>query len=282
MNKPKWKCPVCKLPKTGSVSPLVKLTADNTPTQAPLTSFVNVDSGKLFAYMDSKFKSLEESMRKQIRDLETSVKLMSDQYDAVIKNLDTQSKEIKILRTDNKSLKESIQLLQEKVESLEEEGSKRDQWSRLQNIELVGIPEQDNESLPDVMVKLAKYVGAPLQQSDVEFAHRVQAKRPTKGKPRAIIARLRERATKDALVHGSRKCRGMTTKDLGLEGEPLKVHVNEHLTVANKNLLSKCRKRATEKEYTFVWTKNCRIYVRKAENKPYIQISKEADLKKIV
>lgn len=301
MNKAKWKCATCKITKKNVAAPLMidsegstdigigSVTKVGTPTSkvstsasAPLTSIMNIDSEKLFTYMDGKFNSLQESMRKQITDLQTSVEMLSNQYDSVKKSLDAQSKEMKILRNDNNSLKESMKILQSRVESLEEDGLKRDQWSRIQNVELVGIPEHDGESLPDVVMKLAAYIGTPLQLRDVEFAHRVQAKRPVKGKPRAIVVRLRERATKDALVNAARKSRGMTTKNLGLEGEPAKLHVNEHLTVANKNLLSKCRKRATEKGYTFVWTKNCRVYVRHSENMPYIQISKESDLEKIV
>lgn len=287
MNKTKWKCTVCKPLKKGvSASPRVTpedaAAIPEVSSIAPMTSIVNIDSSKLFAYMDEKFKSLEKSMLKQITDLEESVKLMSDKYDSVITNIEAQTTKLKTLQVENISLKESVKLLETKVEHLEDNCSKRDQWSRIRNVELVGVPECDTESLPEIVAKVAAYAGVPLQPSEMEFATRVQAKRPVKGVPRAIVVQFRDRATKDRLIHASRQCPGrLTTQDLGMDGEPRKIHVNEHLTVKNKLLFTKCKKAANDKGYKFIWTKNCRIYVRKAEGSPYIHISTESDLVKI-
>lgn len=284
MNKPKWKCSTCKALKKNPVSPL--LLPDNAASQAnvtaALTSIMNIDSDKLFAYMDKKFTSFEATMLKTIADLKASVKFISDNYDSVKKGMEGQAKELKTLQTENVALKNAVKLLETKVDNLEEDCSKRDQWSRMQNIELVGVPECDNESLPDIVLKVAAYTGVPLQRGEVDFAHRVQARRPVKGTPRAIVVQFRDRTTKDALIYASRQCPGrMTTRDLGMDGEPHKVHVNEHLTVKNKILFSKTKKVAHDKGYKFTWTKNCRVYIRKSEGSPYILISKDSDLEKI-
>lgn len=49
-----------------------------------------------------------------------------------------------------------------------------------------------------------------------------------------------------------------------------------------KNIFYKTRMAAKEKGYKFVWTRDCKVYIRKNENSPVSRIINDDDLDKIV
>lgn len=227
-------------------------------------------------------ESVSNVLENKFLELEKAVKTCSDLYDTVKSTVDKTTGTIKKLQTDNNNLNNQIKILQTKINSMEEASLKQEQWCRLQNIEIVGVPESSDENLPKIVEDIAKHLGVPLAQQELDFVHRVQAKRQVKGKPRNIIVRFQNRMKKDTILSSARKSGGITLKDIGLKGELKTVYINEHLTVKNKQLLNKCKAIAKECNYKFIWTKNCRVYTRKAENSPYILLSCEEDLKKII
>lgn len=79
-----------------------------------------------------------------------------------------------------------------------------------------------------------------------------------------------------------RSRRGLLTTDLGIEGAPRPIFVNEHLTPKNKLLLRRARDLKTEKSYAYLWVRNCVIYMRKKDNAPVIKILSEEDFKRVL
>ncbi|KAG8248912.1 hypothetical protein J6590_030932 [Homalodisca vitripennis] len=62
-------------------------------------------------------------------------------------------------------------------------------------------------------------------------------------------------------------------------GNDNSVYINESLTPANRALLRLTREAAMQKNYTQVWTNNCKIFVRKEKGKaPVIKISSAEDI----
>ncbi|KAL4706236.1 hypothetical protein ACJJTC_013779 [Scirpophaga incertulas] len=179
-----------------------------------------------------------------------------------------------------------IKSFESRVQILEGESARQQQWARLQNIEIVGVPEVSSEDTQKIAQKIIEHIGVALCPGDIEFAHRVQPLRQQNAShSRTIIARLRHRCTKDAIIVASRKHRGLTAREVGLEGDTIKlnnkIYVNEHLTKNNKSLLKQCKSKALECKFKYVWTKNCRIFVRKGDSTPSIPITTITDLKKV-
>ncbi|RVE40802.1 hypothetical protein evm_014547 [Chilo suppressalis] len=200
-------------------------------------------------------ESVANALEIRFLELEKSVKTCSDLYDSVKVKVENNSAILKKIQTENTNLDNQIKILQGKINSMEEASLKQEQWSRLQNLEIIGIPEADNENLPDMMIIMAKHLKVSLEFQDLDFVHRVQAKRPVKGKSRNIVVRFQNRSKKDAFLSAARKTGGITSEDVGLDGEPTAVYVNEHLTIKNKLLLNKCKTKAKDCNYTYVWTK---------------------------
>ncbi|KOB76389.1 Zinc finger DNA binding protein, partial [Operophtera brumata] len=123
----------------------------------------------------------------------------------------------------------------------------------MSNIEVIGLPETANESPSELIIKVAKHAGVILLAEQIESAHRVQPMQKVDGRPKPIVAKLRDRILKDQIISGLRKSRGIETRDIGMGGAVRRFYVNEHLTPENKNLLKKAKLRANEKSYKFVW-----------------------------
>lgn len=112
---------------------------------------------------------------------------------------------------------------------------------------------------------------------DIIHINRVSPKQRIQGRPRVIVAKMKTRLLKDNLIYLSRKKR-ITTRDIGIAGDPIPIYINEHLTSSNKLLLKKCKEAAKSKMYQYVWTKNGRIFMRQNDTSPALQIFDEEDL----
>lgn len=225
-------------------------------------------------------------MQTQIAEFEKSVKFFGAKYDDVMKNIASNNADLKTLRDENQVLRNNLLNVETRLHRLEIEQVRQDQWVRLQNIEISGLPENKEERTIDIIMQLAEHVGVPIKSDDVEFAHRVQTQQQNNSHlPRNIVARLKQRSTKDAIVAAARKLRGINLHDLGLQtttSPKSKIYINEHLTKYNKNLLKQCKLKANEHNYKYIWTKNCRIYLRKVDSSQHILVLSEEDLKNIV
>lgn len=177
---------------------------------------------------------------------------------------------------------ESLVLKSEtEISDLKAQTNKQQQWSRMANLEIMGLPETKGEALCDIVIKIAKYAGVNLRPEEIEFATRVQPLQQKTGRPKSLVVKLRSRDLKDSILSGLRKCRGIDTTNIGLNGDPRRFFVNEHLTPMNKDLFRKTKTLAAEKAYRFVWVRNCNIFLRKNEECPVLTINSEKDLRKI-
>ncbi|CAK1595269.1 unnamed protein product [Parnassius mnemosyne] len=219
----------------------------------------------------------QSEMQKDIITLQKSVQFNSDWHDETTKKIEVLSEHTK--KTDN--LKSEINNLKLQNQQLNRQMNINEQRDRLLNVELVGIPESINEDLNDTIFKICKHIGVAVNINDILQVNRVSPKVKLPGRSRVIIAKMKSRLLKDNLISLSRKNR-LSTEDIGLAGESRPIFINEHLTSHNKQLLKKCKDFAKLNQYQFVWTKNGRIFVRRNDTSPGLQIFDEEDLKKII
>lgn len=302
-----WLCPKCASsdPKTASVNTPDKCLSEQDGSdaailseqpqcghqEAPQPSPHNISqlaSGDLAALIRNAVKHELSSMQSQMSTIENTLSYMSNQYDDLLKTLKSTTAEVKKLKDENTILRNTIDENSVRIKRLEEDNARQQQWSRLQNIEVIGIPENKDEDTTQIVVKLADKIGIKLEGNDVEFAHRVQSRKSSSlASSRTIIARLRHRHTKDTLIAAARKHRNLKPSDIGLsahntlDSRNTNIYINEHLTHSNRALLKLCKNKAKETMYKYVWTKNCRIYVRRDEKSPPIPIITDTDLSKI-
>lgn len=321
-NRRKWRCDECrsKLPvKSGNSSitpvrvqiqedPIVSASAPDLSDSCNVTKRTKpepcfITEERLLEIMKSERQATRAAIESSVKGLSNqltrineqcagsmeSISFVSQQNEDLNKVISDLKKmlganvaEMKLLREENKNLRQDMNGYVTRIKMLEEENLKQQQWVRLQNLEIVGIPESKEENALDIVMKITDYIGADIQPNDIEFAHRVQPRHATSAaRGRNIVVHLKQRAAKDRVLAAARKHRGLTTTDVGVGRESSKIFVNEHLTKENKMLLSSCKQKAKEINYKYIWTKNCRIYVRRNDSSPPLHIASPADLVKI-
>lgn len=231
------------------------------------------DMKKTVLSLDTKYKGT----LKKIQELEKSMQFSSDQFDDYNKKMDV------ITQANNKivSLEAQITELTKDNKHLKLEMNMNNQRDRLLNLEIVGVTEAKDDNPTAIVMSIAKHVNVSISSEDIVEVNRISPKSRQPGRPRNIIVKLKSRLLKDNIISGARKNR-LTTKDLGLIGDVRPVYVNKHLTQHNKFLLKKCRETAKQKQYQYVWTKNGRIYVRRNDISPALQVTQESDILKII
>lgn len=207
------------------------------------------------------------AVKETVSKIESSVQLMSDKYDEVIAQLKTNAKDITNLKKRMDGLEASGGA--QEIKNIRNELNELDQYSRRQNLDILGLPRTDGEDLLCKVNDLATKLHLPqLGTNDVEAIHRLPAKPdqcPT------VIVRFVSRATRDMWL----------TKKTYLRESRSEVRLHENMTPRNKRLLWMARNKAAELQYRFVWFKNGKLFVRKFAGDRAIRIASEDDLAKI-
>lgn len=115
-------------------------------------------------------------------------------------------------------------------------------------------------------------VGAPDQRPGGAAA---KAREP------AIVVRFARRRVKDQLLAAVRARRGLTTADIDISGPAENIYLSDHLTPPNKLLLKRARELKKELDYSYLWIRDCKIFMRKNEGSKVVLINSNTDLLKL-
>jgi len=195
--------------------------------------------------------------KEQLLDLTNSINFMSKQFDDFtiqIWDLVNSVKEIKEenrhLKEQNIKLKSEVSIINKRINVIEQE-----QFSK--HIELIGLPEQNNENCIKTVEYISVAVGGKV---NVEKAYRVRSKMTGKpGKNVAILKSIEEKLNFMHLV----KTKRLSTTDINENWKKEGIYINNYLTQTYRNLFFKTKLLAKEKNYKFVWFKNNKLFVRK-------------------
>lgn len=207
-------------------------------------------------------------IKETVDQIEASTKLISSQYDEILKKMECQSNEITALKKRVEKVEENRN--DDGISKLKKEMNSLEQYTRRQNMEIHGLPLSANENLLSKLNDIANKLELPaLTEKDVEGLHRLPAKN---GKAPAVLVRFVSRATRDLWLSERQYLKDVQSG----------VWFLDNLTAMNKKLLWMLKGKAEEKKYQFVWQKNGKIFARKKQGDRIIKIECEADLDKIV
>lgn len=194
-----------------------------------------------------------------------------------------------------KSLEEALVSTESSLKTVIQDLHMNDQRSRMNNLEISGVPMSKGENLHTMAFNMAAKVGIKLEVSDINYIHRVR-RYPSRNQegdsddkesgdgnrlPPNIIIRFLRRQMKNDFLAAVRARRGLTTADLGFDGASRPVFVNDHLTPQNKMLYRSARHLGRDKGYRYIWLNDCKIFLRKNDASKYLIISCDNDLLKI-
>lgn len=177
------------------------------------------------------------------------------------------------------SLKEQLSKLDLSIADVQKDTASWDKWSRLNNVEIKGIPLKKSEDLFQILDSIQDLVDYKFDKNQINYISRV----PMHGsKEKLILVSFINRYVKEDFVASARAFKKILASDLGFIDATNTVFVNDHLAPATKMLLTKTKSIATEKKYQHVWVKYSKIHVRKNNTSVPFVIHGQNDLNKIV
>ena len=197
---------------------------------------------------------------------------------------DAQQNKIDENNIDINELKNAVSILQTENEDLKHKLNETNQQSRLNCLEITGVPEPGRGENVFLTVQLVtSALGFRLESSMVSDCFRMRAN--TGGRSKIIVC-----FTKTTFKWEILKCRKIKAdfSTLHLDNslrqlvkEHKAIYINEFLTSYNKKLFLKAKEYKNQNNIKFIWIKNCNIYMRKSENSKIILIKSENDIQEV-
>lgn len=199
------------------------------------------------------------------------------EFEREIKKLNEYTRKTDQLSEENKNMRLEMDDLHARIDDLE-------QVSRLNNIEIQGVPEKKGEDLHRLVEEMGEQMDCTLVTSTIDYVHRVQLNQNTaKNKIKNIIIKFNSRKERDRFLLAARtkRIRNGHSSRLSFEGISDDVYINEHLTLANKILFKEARETAKTKLYKYVWIKNGVIFCRKTDSSRIFTIRDRGSLERM-
>ncbi|XP_047994766.1 uncharacterized protein LOC125232956 [Leguminivora glycinivorella] len=158
-----------------------------------------------------------------------------------------------------------VLILKNKVFELEHQLNYQAQQSLRNEVEIAGVPENQNENPQHIVMVTAAKIGLGITETDIEYVSRAGRRREgTSSRP--LVVRFTTRRTRDKFYKAARS-RRLNTNDIDIDGPPAKIYFNERLTRENRALFRESRARASEANYKHCWTHGGTIYIRKQDGR---------------
>lgn len=222
-----------------------------------------------------------EPIGKEVSELRVSLNFHTKQFEDSQSEQAALKKTVKDLKDENTHLKTSYSDLSQRLSYLE-------QQARANNLEIQCLPENKQENLYTVVKQLGSVVKCELRDSDILHCTRTAKLQTNSTRPRSVVVQLASPRIRDQLLaavivyNKNNKNDKLNSADFGIAGMKTPVYVVEHLSSSNKSLHAAARLKAQEKGYRYVWVRNGRIFVRKADGEGHILIKNLDSLNKII
>ncbi|XP_046662973.1 uncharacterized protein LOC124355863 [Homalodisca vitripennis] len=186
--------------------------------------------------------------------------------------VDEYMKIVEELKAENKSLKQQVVVLEERLVEVE-------QYSRRNTLEIYGVPEEKNEDTLETVKKVGAALNMTIENDMVDACHRLYKKPGTKG-PAGIIVKFVRRGGKEDMIHKRKVKRALSTRHINLPMDS-QIYINESFCPTKRRLLALARVKKKDLGYAFLWVRNGKIFMRKKEGDRAKEIVSQQDLQNL-
>lgn len=244
------------------------------------------DSAELCSFKDE-IKSLLLVQEKELKKILTEIQLSNSNIQSSVEHLISQNEEFKkkieFLEQQRKEDKKYITILEDKIEDLQIA-------TRKTNFEMKNVPRKQSETKEDLIemvMCLSKNIGCNINETDIKDIYRVKSKKEG-AKNTPIVVETSSTTTKTNIIKSSKnfnirhktKLRALHLGHKTHEDTP--IYIAEQLTAKGSRLHFLARDLVKSKKFKFCWTAYGKVYVRKEESSPIIQIRAEAQVQHLL
>lgn len=241
----------------------------------------------------SELRLLREEMkaaRSEMKEFRNTVAGLTAALNMANERIDELSARVDALeRQPHEATNGNVSVLEQTIANLKLDLNDRDQEMLGNDVEVAGVPEENNESAIHLVLSLSAKLGVTLEERDIVSAGRAGGVRradtredgAAQSRPRPLVVRLARRSLRDQLLAAARVRRGTTTADMGMASGARLFYLNERLTRHNRQLFYRARTEATRTQWKYVWTRGGSIYARKEHGAQRYRLRCEDDLTKV-
>lgn len=214
--------------------------------------------------LESDLSAFKSNTEKSIVNISGSIKTLVDLSEIVSRN----STKIETLESENREIKREIVLLKKHCDRMESN-------TRMQNVVISGIPESKNENLDDLVLKIAENLGVTLKKDQILKTSRF---RPRNGTTKPILVSFAHPSIKEQLLSLYNIRKSIKGDVLGFATDII-IRIGDHLTSQKQMLLQKAKKELKSTGlYSYVWTQNGNVLIRKTSNSKICKINNLDDI----
>ena len=179
---------------------------------------------------------------------------------------------------ENNDIDDNIAL---KLESLETSINEIEQYLRINNLEIVGLPEPNEEaeeSDEDLIlnaINSLQGLSQEVRSEDIDISHPLKSNR--RDHKHVHVVKFISRKTKADILAAKK---AVANKNFKFRGND--VFINEHLSKTNRGLFATAYDKKQTLGYKHLWTRGGSIFMRKTDESQVIHIISEKDFVKIV
>ena len=211
------------------------------------------------SYLQAKVKGLEKKNTDMKKELESNAVKASKQMETSCSRL------IEEMASNLQKEDGQIILLETKLDDLE-------QYTRKFNLEIWGIPDDEDEDLEDTIIKLSKCLNVDLRVKDIDIIHRFKKGNMT---PKAIIVHFSNYFSKDEMYRSRWKLRNANVSSV-FSAE--KIYINENLTALRAGLFKKVRDQKCLHQEWKIWTVDGNMFIKPSPSSRTYKINSLDDL----
>ena len=267
---------------TSSTAKLIRTqsTTNDNEKQPNLNDNVNQLVAQAIAVWKKEYQLEIETLRAEVIEIKESQAFICNQYDSLKAEYDKlievntlQKEEISNLKSQAAALKTQEIKDSIKVDELE-------QYGRRQNLEIVGVPEKEDENTNAIVLEVAKMLDVDIMSSHISTSHRLPKKKASSRNNSGsspIIVRFTSRDIRNQLYANRKKARFVDLKNFSVS-DTKNIFVNENLTPTRKQLFWKTKQEVKNNSWKYIWTHNGNVFVKKDDNASITAIKNELDL----
>jgi len=231
--------------------------------------------------MEAKIDALAADTRQIKADLEVlkQIKALMEKMESIPGRMDNIEDEVHEISDEVTECKAELAKCKEEIAELKTKGQARDQYDRINNMIIAGVPWSKNEKVRWIIKEIADKLEIDLLERDIQAANRLPAE---EGEIPKIIAKFNNRDKKVEIIRAS-KSRQLDTSFMSkpLEGPATPVYCDDHLIPINQWLLSQAKKMKKAKKLTYVWLRDCSVRVKIKEKSDTIVLRNEVQLQRL-
>ncbi|CAG5039190.1 unnamed protein product [Parnassius apollo] len=207
-------------------------------------------------------------------EIEKSINFVSDRID----NL---QKDVSNIEKDRKALESQINTINTKFDALEK-------YIRKTSIEIRNVPKirgENRETLFKYAHTLITNLNVSMEQKNLRDVYRLPSKADATSS--TIVAELGSSLHRSQVIDAVKRYTKDNPKDslncnhMGIMNVKSSIYVSEHLTTKSKRLYFLARDIAKTMGYSYYWTSNDNVYLRRKEGDPHILIRNESQLSEL-